>query len=119
MIQTATCTACGATLLQHADDGLCPPCLLSLGMTAVDELPDSPMRPGWRRNLGPYLLQEQIGSGAFGVVWKALDPQTDRLVAIKIPRLAGLDEAETNRLKDKARHAARDCSRVSLPFTDW
>jgi tetratricopeptide (TPR) repeat protein len=38
-----------------------------------------------RRQLGRFELLEQIGAGAFGVVWKARDPELGRLVAIKIP----------------------------------
>lgn len=36
--------------------------------------------------VGRYLLQRVIGRGAFGVVYKAHDPDLNRAVAIKIPR---------------------------------
>ncbi len=39
------------------------------------------------RELGKYQLTAQIGSGAFGQVWKAYDPALKRYVAIKVPRL--------------------------------
>lgn len=37
-------------------------------------------------SLGRYQLQERIGEGGFGEVWKAFDPHLNRHVAIKVPR---------------------------------
>ena len=44
--------------------------------------------------LGPYLLQEVIGKGASGVVFKALDEENDRLAAVKVlsPSFTSSDE---------------------------
>lgn len=35
--------------------------------------------------IGHFLLQEKIGHGSFGTVWKALDIELDRTVAVKVP----------------------------------
>lgn len=36
--------------------------------------------------VGRFELRERLGSGGFGTVWKAWDPELDRFVAIKLPR---------------------------------
>ena len=40
----------------------------------------------FRRTLGRYRLDELVGTGGFGQVWKAFDPELKRVVAIKVPR---------------------------------
>ena len=37
------------------------------------------------QQLARFELVEQVGAGAFGVVWKARDPELSRTVAVKIP----------------------------------
>ena len=37
-------------------------------------------------NMGRYRLEHRIGEGGFGEVWKAFDPDLQRMVAIKVPR---------------------------------
>ncbi|MCO6454679.1 MAG: serine/threonine protein kinase [Pirellulaceae bacterium] len=37
--------------------------------------------------IGKYFVLQEIGSGGFGRVYKAKDPDTHRIVAIKVPRL--------------------------------
>src|SRR4051812_22995603 len=55
------------------------------------------------RNLGRFELRSVVGTGAFGTVYKAHDPQLDRTVAVKVPRAGSLDaEADRNRFLREA-----------------
>lgn len=55
-----------------------------------------------------YVLREQIGAGAFAVVWRATDSYLHRNVAIKVLRSDRLtDEAAVSRMVREARAAAR------------
>src|SRR5262249_26970483 len=58
--------------------------------------------------LGKYELLEMVGSGSFGVVYRARDTELQRTVAVKVPRpgcLAGREEAD--RFLREARSAAQ------------
>ena len=57
---------------------------------------------------GRFELVERIGSGSFGSVWKARDPELDRMVAIKLQHAAGHDDGVTSFI-----HEARAASRLS------
>jgi hypothetical protein len=56
---------------------------------------------------GRYVLEEQVGSGGYGEVWRAADTVLSRPVAIKLlhPRFAGQGQAVA-RFRAEARHAA-------------
>ena len=60
------------------------------------------------RTLGRYRLDELVGTGGFGQVWKGFDPELKRAVAIKVPRpdrIASPDQAE--RFLEEARKVAQ------------
>jgi tRNA A-37 threonylcarbamoyl transferase component Bud32 len=84
------CTTCGSTIR------------LVPGETQVQSPRDV------QRRLGKFELFEAVGSGGFGIVYKARDPQLDRTVAIKIPRAADLHGGEElDRFLREARTVAR------------
>jgi WD40 repeat protein/tRNA A-37 threonylcarbamoyl transferase component Bud32 len=59
------------------------------------------------RTLGHFELIEQVGSGAFGSVWRARDSKLDRTVAVKIPRKGQLSPKEAEQFLREARAAAQ------------
>lgn len=63
------------------------------------------LQPGLR--IGSFQLLERLGTGSFGTVWKALDEQLDREVAIKFPLGDRTTEDEQERFLKEARAAAR------------
>jgi len=71
------------------------------------------------RNLGPYRLLEQVGSGGMATVYKAYHAAMDRYVAIKVlpPHLAR-DPSFRARFEREARTIARLEHRYILPVHD-
>jgi WD40 repeat protein/tRNA A-37 threonylcarbamoyl transferase component Bud32/tetratricopeptide (TPR) repeat protein len=89
-----------------AREVLCPACGSSFRLHIESTLAWTPL--GARRTLGRFELIEAVGSGAFGTVYKARDPQLDRTVAIKVPRSGRLaDRSDLDRFVREARSVAR------------
>ena len=66
--------------------------------------------------LGRYELLEELGRGAMGVVYKARDPQIDRLVAVKVLAPApGLDAGEAQQHRERFQREARAAGRLAHP----
>jgi formylglycine-generating enzyme required for sulfatase activity len=64
------------------------------------------------RPLGKFLLLQPIGAGGCGTVWRALDTELDRVVALKIPD-AGVMKSPM--LRARFRREARAAARLSHP----
>jgi WD40 repeat protein/tRNA A-37 threonylcarbamoyl transferase component Bud32 len=59
-------------------------------------------------HIGRFEVRSELGSGAFGTVYRAYDPQLDREVALKVPRAGTLDSPErVERFLREAKAAAQ------------
>ena len=102
----------GSFLQYPAGDWKCPPHLAGVA-PAVDPhgipigLLQPSDKPGCLGTLGPYEVQQFLGRGGMGIVMRALDPQLNRVVAIKVlsPELA-VDISSRRRFLREARAAA-------------
>jgi serine/threonine protein kinase len=85
---------------------LCPSCGSSFNLAGGSTA-------GWRmdeqhRTLGKFELMDLVGSGAFGSVYKARDPELDRVVAIKVPRESNVGNGrDLDRFLREARSVAQ------------
>ncbi|MFD2396080.1 serine/threonine-protein kinase [Prauserella oleivorans] len=65
---------------------------------------------------GHYRLVEHIGSGAMGIVWRAVDERLERSVAVKqIITQPGLSEAERANVRQRAMREAKNAARFQHP----
>lgn len=83
----------------------CPVCGSTLGPGSAVQSSSSVGGAGTR--LAHFVLLEQVGQGSYGIVWKARDEATQRLVALKIPRVSELSADELDRFVREAQAAAR------------
>jgi serine/threonine protein kinase len=85
-----TCAACGSTF--QLEDG---------------------STTGWSgpavTTVGRFAVLETVGHGAFGTVFKARDPQLDRVVVVKVPRRGNVGDgpSDVDRFLREARSAAQ------------
>jgi eukaryotic-like serine/threonine-protein kinase len=60
------------------------------------------------RKIGRFEVLDTLGQGAFGTVYRARDPELDRIVALKVPRAGNIVEGqELDRFLREARSAAQ------------
>lgn len=112
-----TCTSCGTSMASAAPQGLCPLCLLKLGMTSwpedegLNQAHGSfvPPEPEKLAEFFPNLeIIALLGKGGMGAVYKAKQPSLDRTVALKIlPPEVGRDPTFTERFSREARALAK------------
>lgn len=68
-----------------------------------------------KASIGRYEILEEIGRGAMGVVYKARDPQIDRVVAIKTISLFDLEADDEQEYRERFQQEARTAGRLSHP----
>jgi hypothetical protein len=67
------------------------------------------------RSAGGRIFTEAIGRGATGLVYRAIDPNIGRPVAIKIIQFTAAGEDVQKRLRDRLLREARSVGRLSHP----
>ncbi|HKB37923.1 MAG TPA: protein kinase, partial [Gemmataceae bacterium] len=83
----------------------CPSCGSSFRLQSSSTT--DPIEAG-QRTLGRFVLLEALGQGGFGTVYKARDPELDRVVAVKVPRVGNLGTPQDqDRFLREARSAAQ------------
>ena len=67
------------------------------------------------RQFGRYEVVAELGRGAMGVVYKARDPQIDRMVAVKTVSLWGQELDEEKEFRQRFLHEAQAAGRLHHP----
>src|SRR5437867_3016614 len=111
------CSECGIPLPADAPQGLCPQCLMKAGFETKTAVVTPSSRPGWfeppppadiAKHFPQLDVLELLGFGGMGCVYKARQPNLDRVVALKILSPdAAQDPAFAKRFAQEARSLAR------------
>jgi tRNA A-37 threonylcarbamoyl transferase component Bud32 len=117
MAESQKCPQCGSRLPPDAPHGVCPRCVLGLGLpgeSAADVTAPLASRFALPTNeelvsLFPSLeILGLVGQGGMGAVYKARQPHLDRIVALKLlPPEVGRDPTFAERFAREARTLAR------------
>ena len=114
MPDESKCPQCGTPLPAGALAGLCPACLLKMGVGAdtVTDAKQPPFQPPTVAELAAKFPQleilELIGKGGMGAVYRARQKELDRIVALKIlPPGIGDDPAFAERFAREAKALAK------------
>jgi predicted Ser/Thr protein kinase len=119
MAERKVCPRCGKEQAADAPEGLCPQCLLEVGLQSQSQAPASTasaqsggFTPPTPQELNVLFQQldflELLGTGGMGAVYKARQKSLDRLIAVKIlPPEVGLDPAFAERFTREARALAK------------
>lgn len=66
-------------------------------------------------SLGRYQLQSEVGRGAMGIVYEAIDPKIDRKLALKVVHLRSLGLDEVEQVKQRFFREAQAAGKLNHP----
>jgi hypothetical protein len=91
------CPSCGSSF-----------CLETASTTGRETKPTTGPESGTPQKVGRFEVLDVLGRGGFGTVYKARDPELDRVVAVKVPRAGNLSgPQELERFLREARSVAQ------------
>ena len=108
------CPSCHQPLPEAAPQGLCPACLMRAAM-AAERLPAAPSEQEMEelaRALPQLAIEELIGVGGMGRVYRAQQPHLNRMVAVKVLAAAHSQDPEW---QERFSREARALARLSHP----
>ncbi len=117
-VPNAACPKCGRPIPREAREGLCPGCALAAVATPTeaglppDSRPSTPARETVAAALPQFEILELIGQGGMGSVFKARQPQLNRLVALKI---LPTDPARDPKFSERFLREAQALARLNHP----
>src|SRR5436853_364695 len=111
---TIVCPHCNSAVdvagISETREVMCTSCGSSFGLEVTSTLVAS--AGGTLGRFGKFQLLSILGMGAYGTVYKARDPQLERIVAVKVPRAGS--SAKTDQV-DRFLREARSAAQLSHP----